>query len=130
MRSRSRILLVEDTAELREDLALELRDAGYEVIEAAEGNLALAYFAAEAPDLVLCDIQLPDIDGLSVLACMRETHGVSPVPAIVVSAFSDSELRNQARNLGATGFMVKPIDYEELIASISRVLATSGSPTP
>ena len=128
MRSSTRILLVEDTAELRDDLALELRDAGYEVIEAAEGKLAIAYFAAASPDLVLCDIQLPDIDGLSVLGSILETPGAAGVPILVVSAFSDSEMRAQVTRMGATGFMVKPIDYEELLAAISTALATTSSP--
>lgn len=118
-----RILLVEDTLELREDLALELRDAGFEVIEAGDGRTALVAFTDHDPHLILCDIQLPDLDGIAVLAAIRNSRGQSSqIPAIVVSAFSDSELCNEAVRVGIERFMIKPIDYDDLLDLIATVL--------
>lgn len=130
MTEAKRILLVEDTPELREDLALELHDAGYQVIEAGDGRTALAAFASHSPHLVLCDIQLPDVDGISVLAAIRNGQDqTSQVPAIVVSAFSDSDLRDQASRLGIEQFMVKPIDFDDLLGVIATVLGREAAQT-
>jgi DNA-binding response OmpR family regulator len=112
---------VEDALELREDLVYELQDANYEVIEAGTGHAALAALESSEPDLVLCDIQLPDMDGLFVLASIRASAR-SDVPVIILSAFSDAPLRNRAADFGIERFMVKPVDYGELLAIISTIL--------
>lgn len=115
------ILLVEDTRELLEDLALEIRDAGYEVIEASDGRSAISAFLEHRPDLVICDIQLPDIDGFTVLREIRKcTDG--KVPMIIVSAFSDTALRTQANILEIDQFMVKPIDYDLLLQFAAQLI--------
>ena len=118
----ARILLVEDTPELREDLALEMRDAGYTVIEACDGGSAISAFVASSPDLLICDIQLPDIDGISVLTEIRSRAG-GDVPAIIVSAFSDAALRAKAGHLQVEHFLVKPIDYDDLLHAIAQLTA-------
>jgi DNA-binding response OmpR family regulator len=124
MNSPIRILCVEDTPELREDLVLELQDANYEVIEAANGNDALAALERHNPDLVLCDIQLPDMDGISVLAAIR-AGALPDVPVIMVSAFSDASIRNRAAEFGIARFMVKPVDYDDLLTCISTIFETA-----
>lgn len=118
-----RILVIEDTPELREDLSLELKDAGYEVIETHDGAAALAAFWHDRPDLVICDIQLPDMDGLSVLEAIRadETRGI-PTPVIVVSAFSDISLRRKAEAFALASFVLKPVDYARLLILIAECL--------
>lgn len=123
MNRKIRILCVEDTPELREDLVQELQDANYEVIEAENGLDALALLERHTPDLVLCDIQLPDMDGISVLAALRAS--ASPdVPVIIISAFSDAALRNRAAEFAVEGFMVKPVDYGNLLTFISTIFET------
>lgn len=118
-----RILLVEDTPELREDLALELQDAGYQVFEAADGQTALSVCATQMPDLIICDIQLPDMDGLSVVASIRAAPGgTNATPVIVVSAFSDPKLHHRVGTLENTDFVVKPVDYAELLKLIEQSL--------
>lgn len=121
------ILLVEDTPELREDLALELKEAGYRVTEAPDGETAIAAFRNDPPELVICDIQLPDMGGLSVLAAIRAgSDGDHTTPVIVVSAFSDIQLRNQANTLGVSAFLVKPIDHRSLLLMIAQCLGDAG----
>lgn len=102
---------------------LELQDANYEVIEAANGNEALAALERHNPDLVLCDIQLPDMDGISVLAAIR-AGALPDVPVIMVSAFSDASIRNRAAEFGIERFMVKPVDYGDLLTCISTIFET------
>lgn len=119
MQSSAKILVVEDNPELREDLTFELRDAGFNVIEAADGSQALHAFAEQHPDLVVCDIQLPDMDGLSLLESIRSTEDrPQPCPVIVASAFSGLDFRDQAVKLGIEQFLIKPIDYDQIISLI------------
>ena len=121
------ILVVEDTAELREDLALELTEAGYSVCEAQDGSDALARLGEGMPRLIICDIQLPKADGLEFVAKVRETLDCgSQLPVIFMSAFSDHGLRERARLLDISHFLVKPIDYDALLGLIARVLAKPG----
>lgn len=124
MRQSPCILVVEDTLELRKDLVLLLQDSGYTVMEAESGEAALSAFKEARPDLVLCDIQLPDTDGLFVLQSIRKCRsGCSHIPVIVVSAFSDPQLRHKAEALGIDGFIVKPVDYDTLERLIGQSLA-------
>lgn len=123
MHHQYRILLVEDTPELREDISLELQDAGYHVFEADNGQAALTAFAKDIPDLVICDILLPDMDGLSVIAAIRATTSSSSnTPVIVVSAFCDPDLHRGARLLGVKNFLVKPVNYADLLQLIEHSL--------
>lgn len=124
----SRILLVEDTLELREDLKFVLEDSGYTVVEAESGQAALSAFREARPDLVICDIQLPDTDGLFVLKSIRTCQsGYDQMPVIVVSAFSDPKLRREAEALGIDGFILKPVDYSDLLKLISQSLPDSAA---
>lgn len=128
MAKTSLILIVEDTAELREDLALELTEAGYIVCEAQDGSEALARVSEEKPQLILCDIQLPKADGIEFVAKVRETQDCGgQLPVIFMSAFSDHRLQEHALLLGALHFLIKPIDYDELLGLIAGVLANPGS---
>jgi DNA-binding response OmpR family regulator len=128
MNAQPRILVIEDTHELREDLSLELKDAGYEVVEAHDGATALAAFLRHRPELVICDIQLPDMDGLSVIGAIRaeETGGV-PTPVIVVSAFSDIYLRSKAEEFAIASFILKPVDYASLLTLMAECVAGAGA---
>lgn len=121
-----RIMIVEDTFELREDLALVLEDSGYTVIETASGEAALSAFDQEPPDLMICDMQLPNMDGLFLVKSIRNYQGNRRnTPVIFVSAYYDPELRRDAEALGIIKFIVKPIDYSELIKAIGQILQTA-----
>lgn len=124
MKSRAKILVVEDSPELREDLAFELRDAGFDVVEAASGAQALEAFTKHRPDLMVCDIQLPDMNGISLIESIRTTKdSAHACPVIVASAFSGLDFRDQAVNLGIKQFLIKPIDYDQIIIHINNSLS-------
>lgn len=125
------ILCVEDEADLRDDLACELREAGYQVVEAGDGLAALAAIESAVQsggiDLILCDVQLPGMDGIGVLRRLRELgEGRLPIPFALLTAFSDSALRAEAQSLEVSGLIVKPIDYDDLLELIPSLL--QGSP--
>lgn len=115
------ILCIEDEAGLREDITLELEDAGYTVTFATDGAAGMASLRDERFDLVLCDVQMPIMSGLDVLAAANMAG--SPTPFLMLTAYSDPVLKARCAALGARGLLVKPIDYGELLAQVAKELA-------
>jgi CheY-like chemotaxis protein len=113
------ILCVEDEEDLRKDIVEELRDAGYEAIEAENGRVALEAIVAQKPDLVLCDVTMPVMDGHALLAEIRENHpDKCELPFVFLSALADRESLMKGRKLGADDYLTKPVDYEMLLAAV------------
>ncbi len=123
-----KLLLVDDEATLRETLALNLRSAGYEVITAADGPAALDAARNKTPDLVLLDLMLPEIDGLTVC---RSIRGFSQVPIIMLTARTGDLDKIVGLESGADDYLTKPFSIGELQARIRALLRRAGSgPTP
>lgn len=121
------ILCIEDEAQLRRDIREELIEAGYEVVEAGNGNEALAALKQMQPDLVLCDISMPGLDGYGVLeALQRKEHEYAETPFIFLSALADPRHIVDGKRLGADDYLVKPIDYDLLLATIEARLRQIG----
>lgn len=117
-----RILVVEDDRSIRRVLEKFLEEQGYEVLTAGTGLEGLAQIRAEAPDLVLLDLNLPELDGIEVL---KNLQGGGAVPCtIVVSARGDMRSTIQAIQAGAYDFLHKPLDIEKLKLTIQRALQT------
>lgn len=113
------ILCVEDEAEIREDIADELKDAGHEVIEAANGAEGLQKIVSERPDLVVSDITMPEMDGLAFLKVLREEHpDFVDLPFIFLSALADRGDRMRGIELGVDDYLTKPIDFDVLLATV------------
>lgn len=126
MNAPARILLVEDEPELREDLAAELRDMGYVVGEADDGLAALTLALTEPFDLIVCDVRLPSLDGMELLAKLRRDSGCnSAIPFVFTTAYADESLRRRADALGCSHYLVKPIDFDLLFTLIAE-LSKSG----
>lgn len=115
-----RILVVEDDESMRELLRLHLSSAGY-AVEVAEDAIAAGYSVLRAaPDLIVCDVAMPHMDGFELVAALRADAGVSnDLPVIFLTAQSDGD--DRARELGGE-FLEKPIRLEELLAAVSRHL--------
>lgn len=120
---RQTILIVEDFEDTRQMIALELRRHGYEVIEAANGQEALEVAKRSRPDLVVMDLSLPKLDGLSAVYRMRETEATRRVPVIACSAHSPGVHLRAARAVGCDEYITKPIDMGRLTETISRLLS-------
>ncbi len=113
------ILCIEDEEELRLDLLEELEAAGFTVTGAANGEHGLALLSQYPFAIVLCDIRLPGMSGLEVLARIRAERTTRPhTPCVILSAYDDFALRESIMQSGAAAFMVKPVDYEQLISAI------------
>lgn len=115
-----RILVVEDEESMRELLRLHLSSAGYNV-EVAEDAIAAGYSVLKgAPDLIICDVAMPHMDGFELVAALRADTAVSnQLPVIFLTA--ESEADDRARELGGE-FLEKPIRLEELLKAVSRHL--------
>ena len=118
-----RLLLIEDDAEVRRALRLDLEDEGYAVLEAPDGASGLAMFRAERPDLVLLDLRLPDLRGLDVCRMLRSS---SPVPIIIVTAQTDTVDLVTGLEAGADDYVTKPIILRALDARIRALLRRVG----
>jgi CheY-like chemotaxis protein len=117
----TRVLVVDDSPELRELLSFELTLAGYEVVEVPGGVEALQV-PVGPDDIVLLDVMMPRIDGFAVLAAFRRRGGACQ-RVVFLTAKAESELRHRALARGADGFLAKPFVIEDIISEIERVMA-------
>lgn len=117
----STILVIDDDTIVRESIVAYLEDSGFNILQAENGEQGLAVFKETSPDLILCDLRMPKMDGLAVLRNVRE---MSPdTPFIVVSGAGVMTDVVQALRLGASDYIIKPIvDLEVLEYAINRAL--------
>ena len=116
-----RLLVIDDDHAVRKNICSFLEDSGFDVIEADNGTVGVALYNSEEPDLVLCDLRMPDVDGLDVIRNMASKNSNTPV--IVISGMGEMSDVVQALRLGATDYLTKPIkDLEVLEHSIRRSL--------
>lgn len=114
------VLWIEDEQDLREILADELVDAGYDVVQAANGKDALHRLKDCRPDLILCDIAMPVMDGYELLRQIRESRAdLSDVPFVFLSAQDGSSQIVQGKYAGADDYLVKPVNFELMLATIA-----------
>jgi two-component system KDP operon response regulator KdpE len=110
------VLIVDDEPQLLRTLVLSLTQRGFDVSTAADGQTALGLVKSEAPDLLLLDLGLPDLDGLEVIRRLRRDDPALPI--VVLSARSGSNDKIVALDLGAIDYMTKPFDMNELLARL------------
>lgn len=121
----TRILIAEDHPASLELMRYLLTASGYEVLTAADGEEALAVMRAERPDLLICDLQMPKIDGYEVLRQVREDPGLRHIPVIAVTAFSMVGDRERVLAAGFDDYQSKPIEPENIISQMEQHLAVS-----
>ncbi|MDB5311619.1 MAG: sigma-54-dependent Fis family transcriptional regulator [Gemmataceae bacterium] len=120
------ILIIDDEPALRGVLSLLLRPHGHAVFEAASGPEGVAVYEARRPDLVLCDVVLPGFDGIAVLGRIKALNPAAPV--IVMTGDSTAELAIRAMALGASDYLVKPLDLNQTLHAVRQSLDSSGHP--
>lgn len=113
------ILCVEDEEALRRDLADELAEGGYGVIEAANGAAALELIERQRPDLILCDISMPVMDGYELLRAVKtQPEDYADIPFVFLTALADRHQIVEGKLQGADDYLVKPIDYDLMLATV------------
>jgi two-component system chemotaxis response regulator CheY len=119
----ARILAVDDSASMRQMVGLTLKSAGHEVVVAADGDEALALASVGAPvDLVITDVNMPNMDGISLVRELRLLPQYKGVPLLVLTTEASTDKKMEGKQAGATGWIVKPFNPERLIETVSRVL--------
>ena len=116
-----RILTIDDSRTIRDMLMLTLTDAGYDVLQGVDGQDGIDVLGDKQVDVIITDINMPKMDGYEVIRHLRRSPVHKVTPILVLTTESDKDKKMLARDAGATGWMVKPFDPENLIATIRKV---------
>jgi two-component system, chemotaxis family, chemotaxis protein CheY len=116
------ILAVDDSPSLRMAVRAALTGAGYSVTEACDGVDALGKAANTRFDMVITDLNMPNMDGLTLIRELRRTPSQMGVPIVFLTTESDDALKQEAKAAGATGWLVKPFDTEQLVRIARKVI--------
>ena len=116
-----RILTIDDSKTMRDMLMLTLAEAGFDVLQAVDGQDGLDVLVNEQVDVVITDINMPRMDGYEVIRQLRRNPNHKSTPILVLTTESETEKKNLAREAGATGWMVKPFDPDRLVATVRKV---------
>ena len=116
------VLAVDDSASIRQMVAFTLKNAGYEVVEAADGMDGLAKAKARGFDLVLTDQNMPRMDGLTLVKSLRAIAQYRTTPILILTTESSDAMKAQGKAAGATGWLVKPFDPQKLLDVVKKVI--------
>lgn len=122
MNMAARILVVEDNAANLELVRYLLAFTGYMVSQASDGGQGIVLALQERPDLILCDLQMPVVDGYQVLAQLRQHAETADIPVVAVTAFSMPNDRQKVLTAGFNGYLSKPLEPETFVAQIEEFL--------
>ncbi len=116
------ILIVDDSVSIRQSVRFILEQNGYTVIEAADGLEGLKRLSESKVQLVISDINMPNMDGLTMVKKVRETEGIKFLPILVLTTESQGSVVEEGKKAGATGWIVKPFNNEKLIETIKKII--------
>ncbi len=119
----ARILAVDDSAAMRQMVGITLTGAGHQVQQACDGVEALDIAAQQKFDLVITDVNMPNMDGITLVRELRARAGYRYVPLLVLTTEATVERKQQGKAAGATGWLVKPFNPERLLATVAKVLS-------
>lgn len=122
MKSMKKVLIIDDEEPIRLNLSDLLAEENFEVIDAPNGIQGLQLAFEQQPDLIICDVNMPDIDGFQVLEKIRENLATAKIPFIFLSAGDDTVYRQKALQLGANNYLSKPVNFEKLLSAIDAQL--------
>ncbi|MBW1697254.1 MAG: response regulator [Deltaproteobacteria bacterium] len=116
------IMTVDDSASMRQMVSFTLKQAGYEVMEAVDGSDAVSKLSASRAHLVITDLNTPNMDGIELIRTLRADASYKFVPIIMLTTESQEARKQEGRQAGATGWIVKPFKPEQLVAVVKKVL--------
>jgi len=117
-----RVLAVDDSASVRQMVSLTLREAGYDVIEAADGEEALAKLEGGHVDMVITDLNMPKLDGMELVRRVRLLPKHRFMPIIMLTTESGTQKKAECRSAGATGWIIKPFKPGQLLSVVEKVI--------
>jgi two-component system chemotaxis response regulator CheY len=116
------ILTVDDSASVRQMVSFTLRNAGCEVTEAVDGKDGLGQAGRRKFDLVITDLNMPVMDGIEMIASIRKLPGYGFTPILMLTTESQAEKKDAGRRAGATGWIVKPFNADQLVATVHKLV--------
>jgi two-component system chemotaxis response regulator CheY len=114
-------MTVDDSRTIRDMVAFTLRTAGFQVSEAEDGQKALISLRSTRVDLVITDLNMPNLDGVGLIRALRADPKYRSVPILMLTTESDMTKKAEGRTAGATGWLVKPFDPKKLVELVARV---------
>ncbi|MCP4115618.1 MAG: response regulator [Desulfobacteraceae bacterium] len=116
------IMTVDDSASVRQMVAFTLKNAGYEVVEAVDGKDALAKLAGTKVNMIITDLNMPNMDGIEMIRNARAMAQYKFIPIILLTTESQNDKKKEGKKAGATGWIIKPFKPEQLLAVVKKVL--------
>ena len=121
----AKILVIEDEGPIRENLARFLKLEGYTVFSSENGRLGLEIAIREVPDLFICDVMMPEMDGIEVLDALRSNIQFKQTPFIFLTASTECEAVERGLNHGANAYLTKPFNLHKLLHAVAQQLSTT-----
>ncbi|MEI6557154.1 MAG: response regulator [Rhodospirillaceae bacterium] len=117
-----KILSVDDSASVRQMVTFALETAGYQTAQAADGKEALASLRTTPVDMIITDLNMPNLNGIELIRQVRALPGFKFVPILLLTTESDEGKRQEGKAAGATGWIVKPFNQDQLLAVVKKLL--------
>ena len=117
-----KILIVDDSSVVRMSLSFVLKDNGFQVTEAVDGQDGVRKAGAESFDLIITDVNMPNMNGIQLIEKIREGGTNKFIPILVLTTESGQDMLDEGKKAGATGWIVKPFTNEKLLATIRKVI--------
>ena len=114
-------LTVDDSKTMREMVSFTLKGAGFDVMEAEDGNHALTVLGGQRVDIVITDLNMPNMNGLDLIRSLRSNPQYQGTPILMLTTESDGTKKEEGKTAGATGWIVKPFQPDKLIAIVNKV---------
>jgi two-component system, chemotaxis family, chemotaxis protein CheY len=118
-------LAVDDSTSMRQMVRATLQSAGYDVVEAADGQEALEFARGKAVDLVISDVNMPRMDGITLVHELRALPGYRLTPLLLLTTESSQEKKQEGKRAGATGWIVKPFNPAQLLTTLTKLFGNS-----
>ncbi|MFA7405898.1 MAG: response regulator [Pelobacteraceae bacterium] len=116
------IMTVDDSASVRQMVVFTLRQGGYEVVEAVDGRDGLAKLSGTKCDMIVTDLNMPNLDGIGMIREVRSNSNHRYVPIVMLTTESQEGRKQEGKTAGATGWIVKPFTPEQLLAVVRKVI--------
>lgn len=118
----TKVLVVDDSNSIRDMVSFTLKSAGYQIVEAKDGLDGLSKAKVSDFDLVISDVNMPNMDGISLCKELRQLPNFKFTPILMLTTESSDDMKQRGKAAGATGWLVKPFNPEKLLATIKRVV--------
>jgi two-component system chemotaxis response regulator CheY len=116
------IMIIDDSISLRQVVSIALTNAGYDVLQACDGQDALAKLTGQKVHLMICDVNMPNMDGISFLKAVRELPAYRFTPIIMLTTEAGEEKKKEGQAAGAKAWVVKPFKPEQLLVAVSKLI--------